>query len=188
MNSSWCPEQERDKKTEKTSLHIVKDKSKVNPKDKLVQNKNIVFGLRATKGGFKSNSNAAVRLNSKKKISYLSLVERKTLNSRLLSKLSNKYVLRKSLAVISFIEEHQELVYLLDEAYEEIRKYFSSEDLRLELVSDPEIAEDQQLFVYIFTALPVTDALKKLDKFDEQWWLDRLDSANGLLNFNLRFV
>jgi hypothetical protein len=98
------------------------------------------------------------------------------------------YMLSKSSAVGNFLQAHQELNSLLNEAYQELRKYFSSEDLKLELVADPEIAGDQQLFVYIFTPLSVSDALQKFDEFDERWWLDRIDRANGLLNFNLRFV
>jgi hypothetical protein len=98
------------------------------------------------------------------------------------------YILSKPSSIDDFLQAHQELASLLNEAYQELRKYFPSEDLKLELVSDPEIAGDQQLFVYIFTALLVTDALNKFDEFDEQWWLDRIDRANGLLNFNLRFI
>ena len=98
------------------------------------------------------------------------------------------YILSKSSTVGNFLQVHQELGLLLNEAYQELRKYFSSEDLKLELVTDPEIAGDQQLFVYISTSMQVTDALKRLDEFDEQWWLDRIDRADGLLNFNLRFV
>jgi hypothetical protein len=100
----------------------------------------------------------------------------------------NGYILLEPSSVSNFIQEHQELVSLLNEAYQEIKKYFPSEDLRLELVSDPEIAEDQQLFIYVLTSLSATDALKKLDEFDGQWWLERIDRANGLLNFNLGFV
>jgi hypothetical protein len=98
------------------------------------------------------------------------------------------YMFSKSSVVGNFLQAHQELSSLLNEAYQELRKYFSSEDLKLELVTDPEIAGEQQLFVYIFTSLSVTDALQKFDEFDKQWWLDRIDRANGLLNFNLRFV
>ncbi len=99
----------------------------------------------------------------------------------------NGYISIEPSSVSSFLQAHQELISLLNEAYKELRKYFSSEDLKLELVTDPEIAEDR-LFVYIFTSLSVTDALRKLDEFDEQWWLEQLDRANSLLNFNLRFV
>jgi hypothetical protein len=98
------------------------------------------------------------------------------------------YMLSKPSSIDDFLQAHQELASLLNEADRELRKYFSSEDLKLELVADPEIAEDQQLFVYIFTSLLVTDALKKFGEFDEKWWLDKIDRANGLLNFNLRFV
>ena len=98
------------------------------------------------------------------------------------------YILSNPSAVENFLQAHQELISLLTEAHQELRKYFSSEDLKLELVADPEIAGDKQLFVYVFTFLSVTDALEKFDEFDERWWLDRIDRANGLLNFNLRFV
>jgi hypothetical protein len=98
------------------------------------------------------------------------------------------YILSKPSAVGNFLQAHQELISLLTEAYQELRKYFSSEDLKLELVADSEIADERQLFVYIFTALSVTDALKQFDEFDDKWWLYRIDRANGLLNFNLRFV
>jgi hypothetical protein len=98
------------------------------------------------------------------------------------------YISIEPSSVSNFLQAHQELISLLNEAYKELRKHFSSEDLKLELVTDPEIAEDRQLFVYIFTSISVTDALRKLDEFDEQWWLEQVDRANGLLNFNLRFV
>ena len=98
------------------------------------------------------------------------------------------YILSKPSSVSNFLQAHAEIVLLLSEAYRELRKYFSSENLKLELVSDPEIAGEQQLFVYIFTSLSVTDALNKFDDFDNRWWLDRIERANGLLNFNLRFV
>lgn len=100
----------------------------------------------------------------------------------------NGYILPEPASAIDFLQEHQELVALLNESYNEIRKYFPSEDLKLQLVSDREIAEDQQLFVYINTSTSVVDALKKLDEFDNHWWLERIDMVNGLLNFNLRFV
>jgi hypothetical protein len=100
----------------------------------------------------------------------------------------NGYILLEPSSAIDFIQEHQELVALLNESYKEIRKYFPTENLKLELVSDREIAEDQQLFVYVCTSMSVTDALQKLDEFDQRWWLERIDRANGLLNFNLRFV
>jgi hypothetical protein len=119
---------------------------------------------------------------------YVAEIDRYRQEIDLLEQSINGYILLESSSAIDFLQEHQELFVLLKEASKEIRKYFPSEDLKLELVSDPEIVQDRQLFVYIFTSLSVTDALNKFDEFDEQWWLDRIDRANGLLNFNLRFV
>jgi hypothetical protein len=53
------------------------------------------------------------------------------------------YMFSKSSVVGNFLQAHQELSSLLNEAYQELRKYFSSEDLKLELVTDPEIAGEQ---------------------------------------------
>jgi hypothetical protein len=199
VNSYSHPEQQRDKKGKRTLLSIVKpmnndvyiqqkkDISKGNQKDKSEFSKSSISGLSIIEGNLKSASNTEAIHSSKNKLSYLNTI-RRSKNSQFPPELQAGYILQKSSCVINFIKEHQELISLLNEAYKELRKYFLSEDLRLKLVSDPEIAGDQQLFVYIFTALPVTDALKNIDEFDEQWWLDRVDRANGLLNFNLRFV
>jgi hypothetical protein len=60
--------------------------------------------------------------------------------------------------------------------------------LELELVSDPESRELRQtLFGYIYTPLPVQDAVAKLDEFDETWFLDAVYKTGVSLNFNLRF-
>jgi hypothetical protein len=41
--------------------------------------------------------------------------------------------------------------------------------------------------VYINTNLPVDEALKLLDRFDEEWFLDAVDQVDVDFNFNLRF-
>jgi len=46
----------------------------------------------------------------------------------------------------------------------------------------------KELFAYIRTSLPVDEALSRLDKFDEEWFLDQLDRAGGRFNFNLEFA
>jgi hypothetical protein len=197
VSSSWCPEEEIDKKGGKASFSIVPKKNNdpiirtkensVRSRSKVVPSKGKISGLQIFGANFRSTSDNDVRIDTVKKISYLRQ-DKKNKNNQLLSWLQNGYILLKPSSVGNFLQEHKELVSLLNEAYQELRKYFSTEDLKLELVADAEIAEDRQLFVYIFTSLSVTDALDKLDEFDECWWLDRIERANGLLNFNLRFV
>jgi hypothetical protein len=198
MYSPWCPSKEIDKKSGKGAFLIVQQKNNdILPgiKEERVQNipkvvsskgkisRPQIFGL-----DLRSTSNRGVRIETPKRYHRLNINKTKDKNNQFLSWLQPGYILPQPSSVGSFIQEHKELVSLLTEAFKELRKYFPTEDFKLQLVSDPEIAGEQQLFVYISTSLSVTDALKKLDKFDEKWWLDRIDRANGLLNFNLRFV
>jgi hypothetical protein len=196
MNSFRCQEKEIYKKGHKSLLSVVaptnsdsisgvkKDKRKGIPKDNIVNFPRLSIADRR----IQSTNNVEKKADSTKKISCPNTGKRRKKNNRFLSRLQNGYSLQQSSSVGSFLQEHQELISLLNEAYRELKKYFLSEDLKLESISDPEIAGEQQLFVYISTSLSVTDALHKLDEFDEKWWLDRIDRANGLLNFNLRFV
>jgi hypothetical protein len=157
------------------SLKVVPNKGKIS--------KSQIFGL-----DFRPTSDRGVSIETPKKSHRLNVNKTKDKNNQFLSWLQPGYILPQPSSVGSFLQEHKELVSLLTEACKELRKYFSTEDFKLQVVSDPEIAGEKQLFVYVFTSLSVTDALKKIDEFDEQWWLDRIDRANGLLNFNLRFV
>jgi len=58
----------------------------------------------------------------------------------------------------------------------------------LEVVSDPEVEDMDELFAYILTSFPVDEALARLAKLDEEWFLDQLDQVGGRFNFNLEFV
>jgi hypothetical protein len=58
----------------------------------------------------------------------------------------------------------------------------------LEVVSDPEVEGVEELFAYILTSLPVNEALARLHRLDEEWFLDQLDRVGGRFNFNLEFV
>ncbi len=89
--------------------------------------------------------------------------------------------------ISKFIQEHQ-LVWLLNDAYKKLRKYFPSEDLKMELVPDVKIAEKDRLFVYILTSLPESDALNKFDEFDKYWEGYRRELAKESLNFKILFV
>jgi hypothetical protein len=53
---------------------------------------------------------------------------------------------------------------------------------------DPEVEGLDVLFGYISTDLPVEEALERLERFDEMWFLDAMPDIPARLNFNLRFV
>lgn len=97
------------------------------------------------------------------------------------------------LSVQRFVVEHPFLVPLLVEAYEQIRSYFPSALLYLDVVSDPETGGDapgsdtEQLVLSIMTDLGVDEAMDMLDCFDHDWWLGALPRSHGDLVVTLEF-
>lgn len=90
---------------------------------------------------------------------------------------------------IHFLHEHPALIDLLLEAPAQIERYFGSSSLlTLELATDPEDLDSTELFVNIGVPLPVDDAIARLDRFDEGWFLAQLERTDGRLNFNLEFI
>ena len=92
-------------------------------------------------------------------------------------------------AVGRFLHAYPQLIEVLLEAHVYLQKYFGPDpQVTLEVVSDPEVEGVEELFAYILTSLPVNEALARLDKLDEEWFLDQLDRVGGRFNFNLEFV
>jgi len=106
-----------------------------------------------------------------------------------LRQLEGLYLLRGSVAVRHFLRANPQLVSILLEAHFHLQEHFGPNlQVALEVVSDPEATGQEQLFAYIRTSLPVDEALARLDRLDEGWFLGQLDQVDGLLNFNLEFV
>ena len=103
-------------------------------------------------------------------------------------KLNGLYDIPNKQEVDDFLVKHPKLMDFAARAFKQIRKYFSSEVLSLEVVRDPEISDYEQLCVYIHTCVTVKDAMENLNEFDDQWLLDHLDETNNLFSFNLRFL
>jgi hypothetical protein len=118
---------------------------------------------------------------------YITLLD--TIESQRLHQLEEAYSLRNAAAVRRFLHACPQLVEVLLEAHVYLQKYFGPDpQVTLRVVSDPEAESTDELFAYIRTSLPVDEALARLDKLDEDWFLDQLDRVNGQLNFNLEFV
>lgn len=88
-----------------------------------------------------------------------------------LSKLTNLYTLKEFEEVFDYLESYSYLITLLEEAYFEIRRYFSNEKLTLEVMNDMETNEEM-LLLLINTNLNQKEARQKLNRFDENWWID----------------
>jgi hypothetical protein len=85
-----------------------------------------------------------------------------------------------------FLIKNKDLISFLKEAAREIRKVFSDDtEIRLELIKDPEISDDIELFATILTDLSVEKALKKVNDIEDNWFLDKLELAQGRFNFDV---
>lgn len=103
--------------------------------------------------------------------------------------LEDLYTFRNSVAVRHFLLCHPHLIDLLFEAYPHLARCFGpNPQVALEVVQDPEVADWTQLVAYILTSLPVNQALDRLDRFDDEWFLDQVDQVDDLFNFNLEVL
>jgi hypothetical protein len=103
-------------------------------------------------------------------------------------KLNVLYDIPNKQEVDDFLVKHPKLMDFAARAFKQIRRYFSSEVLSLEVTRDPEISNYEQLCVYIHTSLTVKEAVRTLNEFDDRWLLDHLNETNNLFSFNLRFL
>jgi hypothetical protein len=101
--------------------------------------------------------------------------------------LGQLYTFRQQAEVLRFLERFPFLVSLLLEAHGQVENYFPRSPVSLEVVADPEVADDCQLVLSIATDFAPDEAVDRLERFDEDWWLDALDRAQGKLCINVEF-
>jgi hypothetical protein len=106
----------------------------------------------------------------------------------LIDDLAELYAFQDDGSVRGFLRQHPYLVPLLEEARRMIPRYFGH-DVRvsLEVVENLESEDDQELYAKVHTAA-CDEALGTLRRFDEGWWLDALERAQGNLTITLRHV
>ena len=93
-------------------------------------------------------------------------------------------------AVTGFIYRHDFLVELLIEARKHIRTHFGPDmPVVLEVLHDPEDEHGEpELLALIETTLPPEEALMRLDRLDETWWLEALPRSQFILTITLRYI
>jgi hypothetical protein len=80
----------------------------------------------------------------------------------------------------TFIAARPHLISILHEASERIPDSFPPmTKVSLDLVGHPESGSRPELVLRIQTSLPMAEALDRLDRLDEEWWLDTLPVAQG---------
>ena len=120
-----------------------------------------------------------------KSITSIELLKEKYFNS-----LNTEYRVENVFEVKNFLMKCEiELFEILLDATKVLHDYFISRIyLSLSLLSDPEAPGYESLRVSIGTKLPVDDAMKCLNEFDEMWWLKAMDETDGNLSFDIELI
>jgi hypothetical protein len=109
-----------------------------------------------------------------------------TARSTRLHRLAEMYTFHDAAAVSSFLSAYPHLIEILFEAYPHLLEHFGPGlKVALKVVGDPEAEDSERLFAYLLTSLPPEEALARLDRLDEEWFLDQTDRVGDLFNFNL---
>jgi transcriptional regulator with XRE-family HTH domain len=87
--------------------------------------------------------------------------------------------------VSRLLRENPDLEMLVSEAANRLVDYFPDARLTLQLITDPEYGEGEELLLGISTNLPDDDALESLRRFDEEWWVHHAPRASALLCIDL---
>lgn len=106
-----------------------------------------------------------------------------------LEPLAKFYRYRGSEDLLPFLNASPQLITFLQDSHPYLLQHFGKETTYvLELISEPEKSNLQQLLVYIRTLMPTDQALSQLDQFDEEWFLEQLHRVGDLINFNLEVI
>jgi len=98
------------------------------------------------------------------------------------------YMLRRPSEATRFLVDNPFLFPVLEEAFEQIRNCFGkSVQVILTVVTDPEIAGDQELVIFIRTNLSPDEAFKKLEQLDGGWWLNAPANVREKLCIDVEF-
>jgi hypothetical protein len=116
-------------------------------------------------------------------------VEPVLIEEEALQQIQQLYTIREADVVKQFILDHSELIEVLIEAHDQVQRQFGpDQEIALEVVSDPEVEDLDELFAYVLTSRPAEEAQTRLNQLDEAWFLDQLDRVGGIFNLDLEFV
>ena len=103
--------------------------------------------------------------------------------------LEKLYTYRRSDEVKGYIKAYPFLAPLLVEAHDKIQEYFGPQsEVVLEVVTDPEADDERELFAFIQTNLTPEEVVNKLNRLDQEWWLDASVRSEGKLCIHTEFV
>ena len=99
------------------------------------------------------------------------------------------YAVRDAVAAAAFALDRTYLLDLLLEAYPRLASLFEPGcAIRLDRAADPDVADRRYFLVTAMTSLPVGEALARMDRFADEWWLSHIARAGRDLVFVVDFA
>jgi len=77
------------------------------------------------------------------------------------------------------------LALLINEAASHLLGFIPDGRFKLELLTDPDFGDNEQLFLGVVTGLNEDQALEALQRFDQEWWVHNARQARGILCIDL---
>lgn len=102
--------------------------------------------------------------------------------------LERLYTFRDGVSVRASLARYPFLISLLLEASPRISKHFPGKEICLQVIADPEVAEDEQLMVLVIETSSPEEVYDRLERFDNEWWIGAVDRAKGKLCIDVEFV
>ena len=106
-----------------------------------------------------------------------------------MSELKRDYQMTDEEEILAFLERHPAVAPLLVDIRSNIRKFFGEDSVRLEMFHDPEWPEEEaELLVNIETHIDAMEALDRLHRFDDDWWIKKLTESRYPLIVSIALV
>lgn len=107
----------------------------------------------------------------------------------LLTGLALIFEIEDDVSLSVYLRRYPFLINLLLEAFPKLEAYFGlGTAITLRLVEEPDASSEVELFAMVQTTLHPEDALRRLESFDQEWWLDASPRANCKLNFSVEYL
>lgn len=101
------------------------------------------------------------------------------------AEIERRFVFDDARQVEDYLYRHPYLEPLLIELLGKVQAIFQPDDpVRLRVVADSESGANQ-LYALVSTSLSPNEASGRLDRLDEQWWLDASERAQGRLTVDV---
>lgn len=111
-----------------------------------------------------------------------------TASACLIEMLADVYHFRRYPEVFAFLQRHPNLIPLLIETAQVIPHYFGQgTPIALDIATDPEAEDDQQLVAWIQTDLEPIKAIARLTEFDTEWWLAASHASHDKLCIHVEY-